>query len=152
MSLAQIPRGSPCVILLHTLADGTFHFDWLLEMQPPSDASDTDAKTLFAFRLACTPDELQPRGDMPMQALPLHRRLYLTYEGEVSSNRGSVQRIRSGRVITAAASQARQAMLEIRWDADAHRRACVQHLHVDSHGDDGPAWRVSCVEVDFRAE
>jgi hypothetical protein len=74
------------VILRHDMPPGSpraSHFDLMLEQ-------DGILRTW-----AC--DSL-PQGDTPTLADPLpdHRLAYLTYEGEVSSNRGSVTRVAAG--------------------------------------------------------
>lgn len=59
------------------------HFDFLLE----------DGQVLRAWRLAAVPE---PGRIIPAEPLPDHRPIYLDYEGPLSRNRGSVQRVESG--------------------------------------------------------
>lgn len=78
----------PMVLLLHELPDGSSHFDWML-------ARDA-AGPLVTFRVT-------ERIDAGVRAfvatrLPDHRRVYLTYEGDVSGGRGRVRRVAEGSV------------------------------------------------------
>ncbi|MEQ9095059.1 MAG: hypothetical protein RIE32_02215 [Phycisphaerales bacterium] len=76
----------PTVLLRHDLPDGTHHYDWML-------ATD-EAGPLLTFRL----DRDISQDNEPFEGLrlPHHRRHYLTYEGPISGNRGSVRRVHSG--------------------------------------------------------
>lgn len=88
---SQLPR---FVLLRHVLpaaAPGKSHWDLMLET----------SDLLFTLQLAALPSV----GESPAGAaealllakrLPGHRPLYLDYEGEVSGNRGSVERIAAG--------------------------------------------------------
>lgn len=92
------------VLLRHDLPDGTWHWDWLLELAGPEDAprADPDARTLFSLRLPAslgndwTPDQVAPGVAFSAHRLPDHRRLYLSFEGEISGNRGRVSRRAAG--------------------------------------------------------
>lgn len=107
------------VLLQHTLPDGTAHFDLLLERAAPGAAlesagerggggggdgasparpaaGDPDDRCLIAFRLAARVDDPAERPCFG-ERLEDHRRAYLTYEGEVSNNRGHVARVAQGR-------------------------------------------------------
>lgn len=75
------------VLLRHDLPDGTHHFDWLLQRD--------DVGPLVTFRL--DRDMSLSDGAFEGDPLPDHRRIYLTYEGPVSGNRGSVRRVAQGR-------------------------------------------------------
>ena len=76
------------VVLLHTLPDGSSHYDWMLE-QPGQDP-------LATFRCTASPHEAEA---WTAERLPDHRRVYLEYEGSVSRNRGDVRRVASGVVL-----------------------------------------------------
>jgi len=80
------------VLLLHTLPDGSSHYDWLID-QPALQIE----HRLLAWRCAFRPDS---SASFPLKAqrLPDHRAHYLTYQGPIANNRGSVQRIASGHV------------------------------------------------------
>lgn len=75
------------VVLVHRLPDGSEHFDWLL--QRPTGGP------LITFRLTSRPD-LAPPWNLAAERLPDHRDAYLTYEGELSANRGHVARVARG--------------------------------------------------------
>lgn len=96
-----------CVVLLHTLPDGSSHFDWLID-QPHMPQE----HRLLAWRCVHRPDAI----NAPFQAhqMPDHRAHYLTYEGPLSNNRGQVQRVAQGEVIMLIA-EPDHADLTIRW-------------------------------------
>jgi hypothetical protein len=72
----------PRFVLLEHAWNGV-HWDFMLEY----------ADTLRAWAI----DEPIVAGrDLPARALPDHRRFYLDYEGEISSNRGQVRRLDTG--------------------------------------------------------
>lgn len=83
----------PTVLLRHTLPDGTSHYDWLLAR---ADRVGDDERALLTFRVADRVDLLRA-GASPATRLPDHRGLYLAYEGPVSGDRGSVERVAAGR-------------------------------------------------------
>jgi len=72
-------------ILRHEQA-GAAHWDFLLEAGP----------ALAAWRLEVLPGGLPAGESAAARKLPDHRREYLTYEGPVSRDRGSVQRVEAG--------------------------------------------------------
>ena len=80
------------VVLKHTLPDGTWHYDWLLE--PAADAP------LLTLRAHAPLAE----GTFAIERLPDHRRIYLTYEGPISNNRGHVTRQQQGDIIAITAN------------------------------------------------
>lgn len=69
------------VLLEHDYPE--FHWDFMLER----------GDTLLTWRLDRVPDEA---GEIMATSLPDHRAAYLDYEGPVSGNRGSVQRVDRG--------------------------------------------------------
>lgn len=81
------------VILRHTLPDGSWHYDWLVQRSAkPTDPVPT-------FRTAHSrPDE---PGSFEAEQIGDHRALYLDYEGEVSGGRGDVARMVTGEVLSA---------------------------------------------------
>ncbi len=81
---------SEFVLLCHTLPDGTWHYDWLIEQPSPSDG----ARPLLSFRTAGRPDLGE---DFEAERAPDHRIEYLGFEGELSGNRGTVRQIARGR-------------------------------------------------------
>ena len=81
------------VLLRHVLPDGSSHHDWLIARAEPPGAPDDRA--LIAFRLGVLPWERDVRR-FTATRLPDHRVAYLTHEGPISGDRGSVTRLRSG--------------------------------------------------------
>ncbi len=81
----------PTVLLKHTLPDGTAHFDW---MYAPDASADTK---LTSFRIA-EPIHHPEIDSFDAEMIGAHRREYLTYQGPVSGNRGSVERVASGKI------------------------------------------------------
>lgn len=75
------------MLLRHTLPDGTWHYDWLI------DRGDTGK--LLTFRV-------RDRIDVPeitaftCERTADHRRDYLDYQGPVSGGRGEVERLAEG--------------------------------------------------------
>ena len=78
------------VLLRHDSPEGTGHYDWLLES--PEDPGGA----LIAFRVDTRIDEPGAMGFSGVR-MPDHRRVYLTYEGEIGGNRGTVARVAEGR-------------------------------------------------------
>ncbi|MEM8758469.1 MAG: hypothetical protein AAGF47_11895 [Planctomycetota bacterium] len=84
--------GWPMVVLRHEVPDGSAHFDLLL------DTAAAEAGPLMTFRCHRRPDVPQAAPWLA-ERLPPHRRVYLTYEGPVSGDRGRVSRVASGRAV-----------------------------------------------------
>jgi hypothetical protein len=97
------------VILNHDLPDGQSHFDWLIE-DPTIDAEDR----LTAFRCDFRPDSDDSRPFFARK-LSNHRAIYLSYEGQISNNRGKVFRVAEGRVLSQELNNA-TATITIQWD------------------------------------
>ena len=80
------------VVLRHDVHDGAFHFDWMID-QP---------EVLGEYRLRCWRCDVRPDlseiTNFVCLELPSHRAAYLTYEGEISGDRGLVRRLASGTV------------------------------------------------------
>ena len=87
------PSFTKTVLLLHTRPDGSSHFDWLIDWP---GALQEDG-LLLTFRLAEFLPSLPIAAKLSATRLPDHRRLYLSYEGSISQNRGTVQRVAQGR-------------------------------------------------------
>jgi hypothetical protein len=81
------------VILRHSLPDGSWHADWLLDLPSP------DPARVPTFRCAERPDT--PTATFWALRLADHRRMYLDYEGPVSGGRGSVVRMARGVILSA---------------------------------------------------
>lgn len=74
-----------CVLLSHTMADGSHHYDWMLERE-------ADGK-LVTFRVHVMVHEC---GAFDAERIGDHRGEYLRYEGEISRGRGRVERVAQG--------------------------------------------------------
>ncbi len=82
----------PTVVLRHTLPDSSVHYDWMIQW-PRLNAE----HSLLTFRCDTRPDQAAPEStDIVLERLPNHRSIYLAYEGPISGDRGSVQRVASG--------------------------------------------------------
>jgi len=88
------PEDRPTVQLLHELPDGSAHVDWMLATDPQGE------RPLITFRLPGRVDELESGQVMEAHRIVDHRPAYLTYEGPVSGDRGTVRRLRGGVVRT----------------------------------------------------
>lgn len=77
------------VLLQHTLTDGSWHLDWMLQRPGPHEDQ------LVTFRVH---DRLDTAGVTAWIGVRLadHRAAYLTYEGLISGGRGRVQRMAEG--------------------------------------------------------
>lgn len=82
---------SKTVLLLHTLPDGSSHFDWLIDWRG-ADRNDG----LQTFRVLHFLPVVRVGFQLSATHLPDHRRLYLSYEGSISQNRGTVRRVAQG--------------------------------------------------------
>ncbi len=74
------------VIQLHQVGDG-YHYDLMLET----------GEALVTFQLPVLPGEIVDGESVEAARLPDHRREYLTYEGPVSGDRGTVRIVDRGR-------------------------------------------------------
>lgn len=82
----------PTVILRHTLPDSSVHYDWMIQW-PGLKSEDS----LLTFRCDTRPDrEVPESAHIVLERLPNHRSMYLTYEGPITRNRGSVERVAFG--------------------------------------------------------
>ncbi|MCC7408944.1 MAG: hypothetical protein IT442_12805 [Phycisphaeraceae bacterium] len=79
-----------CVILRHTSSRGCHH-DWLFEQPVVSGTA-----PLWAARSSLAPQAWATVGRWMMEALPPHRRRYLSYQGPLSRQRGRVVRVDEG--------------------------------------------------------
>jgi hypothetical protein len=91
------------VLLRHTLGDGSWHYDWLLDPAGPGPGrrgrapeSGADERRLITFRLSDRPDALSVAQVLHGVRLPDHRALYLDFEGPLSDGRGRVERVAVG--------------------------------------------------------
>ena len=84
----QRPVRTTTVLLEHTLNDGSTHLDWLIER--PNDPSE---HRLIAYRCDSDPLHADPTSPWIGERIPDHRAQYLTHQGEISNNRGTVRRL-----------------------------------------------------------
>lgn len=85
----------PWVLLLHTLPNGLSHLDWLLE----PESVEHGGHPLISFRISDVETGRPDRPDLGQfsaERIGNHRIEYLTYEGPISGDRGSVQRLSTG--------------------------------------------------------
>jgi len=84
----------PCVVLAHEFSadPSRDHFDWLIETVTV-DGGDADERSLVSFRVPSIP---MGTDDFDAVRLPAHRRHYLTYEGPVPGDRGTIRRVWTG--------------------------------------------------------
>ena len=117
------------VILEHTNAQGVHH-DWMIEDPTLAHPQAADAP-LWTARVLAPPHHWRRLGRIELEVLPPHRRAYLTYQGEVSGNRGRMRRVAHGDCQPRLWAESRIAMtLSIAGDALALR---LQRLA-------GPRW------------
>lgn len=101
----------PTVMLRHDLPGDSEngHVDWMLAREPEAIAS------LLSFRLERSLLDLAKGECETAERIQDHRTAYLTYEGPISGNRGTVTRIAEGQLL-AVRSQAPHAVeLALRW-------------------------------------
>lgn len=128
------PIAPHTVVLRHDLPDGSWHVDWMLDLDPNGEGG------LVTFRLAQRPDRLAGGQRLTAKRLEDHRRTYLTYEGPVSGNRGTVERLAAG-TFDAIQCVGDQWAFLIQWQ-DASSRRWAQRLRLDRIGS---AWQVSAI-------
>ncbi len=81
-------------ILEHTTAVGV-HYDWLIEDPTLPDPHAPDAR-LWTARVSQPPKDWPELERFEIEMIAPHRRLYLTYQGQVPGNRGRVRRVAEG--------------------------------------------------------
>ncbi len=118
----------PTVQLLHELPDGTVHVDWMIAQDPDAQ------EPLITFRAPRRIDELAPGEQLGVTRIADHRPAYLTYEGPISKDRGSVRRLAHGTVV-ALERRPRRWRLELRWHVSTGP-ARPQWLRLDRSGPD----------------
>lgn len=112
------------VILKHTLKDNSWHHDWLIQIEPDSSAR------VATFRTAHRRPDLEPTFEA--ERIGDHRSIYLDYEGEVSGERGRVERLLAGEV-SRAQWGADRIELELVFDGAA--------IHLIGERESGQFWR-----------
>lgn len=82
------------VLLEHRTPDGGSHFDWLLA--PDDGRYGPDDRVLISFRVSRRIDLEDRPSEFEALRIGDHRWVYLSYEGDLSEDRGSVQRLAEG--------------------------------------------------------
>ncbi len=102
------------VLLAHTLPDGSAHIDWMVERPIPHPSAPSLAHRLATWRVVHRIDRPPHR---PFRAVPLpdHRDRYLSYEGPIAGDRGTVRRLASGVVLRGAPGPGPPFALRIAW-------------------------------------
>lgn len=132
------PSSMPTVQLLHELADGTSHVDWLIAQDPHGDGP------LVTFRLEGRVDELAQGAAVTAQRRGDHRAVYLEYEGPVPGNRGKVRRLAKG-VVVAWERRSEAWRIEVAWDSPGGTPRCQRLRLTPLAG--GESWRVEAEEA-----
>lgn len=134
-----MPAGPPTVLLLHELADGTSHVDWMIASDPRG------RDPLITFRVDGRVDEMTDEQRLLARRIDDHRPAYLTYEGPVSGGRGTVRRLSRGVVVSWQRAGDRWRM-NIEWTGPEGRPRC-QELRVSRREAGHDAWLIERVVV-----
>ena len=122
--------GLRTVVLRHDLPDGSHHYDWMLDL--PSVSVDG----LVTFRLDQSLLLIENDSEQRLTRIADHRRRYIEYEGPVSNDRGSVQRIAAGEIKQFDMTSDCNWRLRIRWGDGL----CDYRLRQRNDG-----WSVVCI-------
>lgn len=125
----------PVVILRHDLPDGSHHFDLLVARDPRGELP------LHSFRVTVRPDLLGEGESCAAERLFDHRPLYLTYEGPISGDRGTVRRLRAGRAELLAEDE-QQLELVVRWEDSTQ----TMRYRIRRDDRESADWRIVCLE------
>lgn len=109
----------PTVQLLHQLPDGSDHVDWMIAVEMRATSP------LVTFKLPYSLQKISPDHPITARRLADHRPAYLSYEGPVSGDRGTVRRIARGH-LTRCQRFENQWHLTIAWETQ------TQHLVLTS--------------------
>lgn len=135
---ASNQQSTHTVVLLHTLPDGNFHFDWLIEIPNRSDEH-----RLRSFRTDSDPSLWHSGQLFPVEQLRNHRAHYLSHEGSIGSNRGSVVQVTRGCCDLYHAAGESELSVVIRWDsADKSGAKILRYNGKNTHGQ---RWEFGCV-------
>ena len=86
------------VLLRHEMADGTRHFDWLIDPGSP--------RALLTFRVA-EPIHTGDSRAFVAEMIRDHRRMYLDFEGPIPGGRGRIVRVARGSLVALGEHQGR---------------------------------------------
>jgi hypothetical protein len=133
MSAASM-QGHPTVQLLHELPDGSRHVDWMIAQDPRG------RNPLVTFRVPQRVDDLPAGRRIEAVRIADHRPQYLTYEGPVPGDRGTVRRLVRG--TAALLDQGPEGWrLEVCWEG-APGGTGRQHLRLTRQGPRSDAWTI----------
>ena len=136
------PESTAAIVLLHTLADGSSHFDWMIERP-----GIVDGHRLMTFRVGDRPDQWGGDSGREEQLfhgeqLGDHRAHYLRFEGDIGGGRGVVQRVALGRCIRFELSEAGDGLVfEVLWESGGGGRYLGTR-------DLEAGWRFRCQDLD----
>jgi len=136
---APILDAAATVVLRHELVDGSFHFDWLLELRR---GSDPDGRDLLSFRAPSNLSTWTRGGSGVLERTPDHRRLYLRFEGPLDGARGSVRRVGEGAFELIERTPSSE-VVEVTWRTPGVRKQRVSLLHLEA-----TRWTVRCDDCD----
>lgn len=128
----------PTVMLRHDLPGdgGSWHVDWMLAREPEA------ISTLLSFRLRRPLHELLEGEAVHAEHIHDHRPAYLSYEGPISGNRGTVTQIAAGELITVRTGDSGTVELDLRWSAvgDSSEKMRVALLPLGNSGNYQVKW------------
>lgn len=133
------PESTAAIVLLHTLPDGSSHFDWMIER--PGIAEE---HRLMTFRVDERVDHWESGQLFHGEQLGDHRAHYLQHQGDIGGGRGVVERVVGGRCTRFECSEAGgELVFEVLWGfdggvggEDVRRYSGVR--------DSGVVWRFTC--------
>ena len=98
---------------------------------------------LVTFRVPQRVDELHAGQRLEAVRIADHRPAYLTYEGPISGDRGTVRRLARGTVVRLD-ERPDEWRLEVRWEAPPGRSQ-PQHLRLTRQGPESEAWTIEAL-------
>ena len=125
------------VVLRHTLPDSTEHYDWFIEIP-----NRTDEYRLRAFRSETNPASWHSGQLFHVEHSPDHRAHYLSHEGPIGQDRGSVQRVATGVCEQFLEPHSSEVELRISWKSALGRAAELKHYWGKSIGSN--RWEFRC--------
>ena len=129
----------PTVLLSHELPDATSHVDWMIASEPRG------REPLVTFRVGSRIDQMKADEGLLARRIDDHRAEFLTYQGPVSGNRGTVRRLTRGTVVTWERSGDRWHM-KIDWPAPKGGLQ-RQSLRLTRRSGDSDAWLIELWEL-----
>lgn len=115
------------VVLEHKTADGSTHFDWMIE-----DPTLSGERRLATWRTRTRPDRAAPGEAFTGERIGAHRGAYLEYQGPLGGDRGSVRRVAQGSAEWVG-HPGRAIVILVRWSDGRQSR-------FEGHGGDTGGW------------